>query len=240
MIDRECPNCGKIYSADPKRLKWGRQITCSRKCSYELRGNNLSKKIECECGNCGKKFNRVPSQIKNKHNKVFCSERCKYDAISNGIIKRIITKPYNIIRKTEEEKKYSVRKWKEDNKDKVRKQAAIRARERRKTDPLYVLRNNLSRRIRENLTNGYKSESTRKIIGCTIQELKIHLENKFTDGMTWENYGEWHIDHIVPISFAKTDEEVYKLNHYTNFQPLWWWDNLKKSNKVFINDERFD
>jgi len=50
--------------------------------------------------------------------------------------------------------------------------------------------------------------------------------------MSWENYGDWHIDHIIPISSAKNNDEVYKLNHYTNFQPLWALDNMKKSNKI--------
>jgi hypothetical protein len=49
--------------------------------------------------------------------------------------------------------------------------------------------------------------------------------------MSWENQGEWHLDHIMPISLAKTEEEVIKLNHYTNFQPLWAEDNVRKSNK---------
>jgi len=67
-----------------------------------------------------------------------------------------------------------------------------------------------------------------------------YIENKFTIGMTWENYGRggWEIDHIIPISSAKTKEDVLKLCHYTNLQPLWWRDNLKKSNKYFpINKE---
>ena len=49
--------------------------------------------------------------------------------------------------------------------------------------------------------------------------------------MTWSNYGEWHLDHKVPISWAKSEEEVYKLSHYTNFQPLWMNDNLSKDNR---------
>lgn len=52
--------------------------------------------------------------------------------------------------------------------------------------------------------------------------------------MTWNNYGKWHIDHIIPISSAKTEEEVIKLNHYTNLQPLWAKDNLKKGNKIIL------
>jgi hypothetical protein len=239
MIDRECLNCNKIYLADPKRLKHGRQTSCSRKCSYELRSKKLSHQIEC--GNCGLKFNRPPSKIERiRHGKVFCSKECQYGARSKGLTPRIIETPYDVVRKTDAEKIEYRKKWKIQNQDTIRKQARDRARERRKTDPLYVLRNNISRSIRANLTNGYKSESTKKIIGCSIEELKLYLESKFTDGMSWYNYGKWHIDHITPISLARTNKEVYQLNHYTNFQPLWAEDNLKKSNKVFINHERFD
>ena len=55
--------------------------------------------------------------------------------------------------------------------------------------------------------------------------------------MTWNNYGEWELDHIIPISSATTEEEVYKLNHYTNFQPLWMSENRKKGNKILENRE---
>ena len=61
-----------------------------------------------------------------------------------------------------------------------------------------------------------------------------YLENLFTENMNWSNYGEWHIDHIMPLSPANTEEEIYNLCHYTNLQPLWGEDNLKKSNKIII------
>jgi hypothetical protein len=57
-------------------------------------------------------------------------------------------------------------------------------------------------------------------------------EEKFTEGMSWDNKNEWHIDHIIPLSSAQTEEELYKLCHYTNLQPLWAEDNLRKSNKI--------
>ena len=77
-----------------------------------------------------------------------------------------------------------------------------------------------------------KNNKTFEIIGCTPFELQKHLEEQFIDGMTWENYGQWHIDHIIPLSTANIEEEIYKLCYYTNLQPLWAIDNLKKGNKI--------
>ena len=69
------------------------------------------------------------------------------------------------------------------------------------------------------------------------QLLKEYIENQWVDGMNWDTYGNkrgcWSIDHITPISSAQTEEEIYKLNHYTNLQPMWHIDNIKKSNKIF-------
>jgi 5-methylcytosine-specific restriction endonuclease McrA len=70
------------------------------------------------------------------------------------------------------------------------------------------------------------------LVGITPKELKEHLEKQFFQGMSWGNYGEWHIDHIIPLSSAKTEDEIYKLCHYTNLQPLWAEDNLRKGNKL--------
>ena len=76
-----------------------------------------------------------------------------------------------------------------------------------------------------------KNSHTEEILGCDYNKVIEHLENKFEKGMTWENHGEWHIDHIVPISSATTERDVLSLNHYTNLQPLWAKENLKKYNK---------
>jgi hypothetical protein len=70
------------------------------------------------------------------------------------------------------------------------------------------------------------------ILGIDWNGFKLHIESKFKEGMTWDNYGEWEYDHIIPISFAKDEEQIVKLNHYTNFQPLWKEENKLKSNKI--------
>ena len=81
-----------------------------------------------------------------------------------------------------------------------------------------------------------KKNSTFEIVGCSPEFLKEHLENQFTEGMCWDLMGKHiHIDHIIPLSSAKTEEEAYKLCHYTNLQPLWAEDNLKKGNKIITN-----
>jgi hypothetical protein len=79
-----------------------------------------------------------------------------------------------------------------------------------------------------------KTNKTFDIVGCSPEFLKEHLEQQFTEGMSWDNHGlyGWHIDHKIPLSSANTEEEIYNLCHYSNLQPLWAEDNLKKSNKI--------
>ena len=78
-----------------------------------------------------------------------------------------------------------------------------------------------------------KKNKTFDIVGCSPEFLKEHIEKQFTEGMSWGLLGQHiHIDHIIPLSSAKTEDELYKLCHYENLQPLWAEDNLKKSNKI--------
>jgi hypothetical protein len=120
--------------------------------------------------------------------------------------------------------------WTKKNLNKIKEYYNNRIKEQRKTDPLKKLIFNIRTRIYSVLKN--KTKSSFDIVGCSPDFLKNHLENLFTEGMNWKNQGKWHIDHITPLSSAKTEEEAYKLCHYTNLQPLWAEDNLKKSNKI--------
>lgn len=105
---------------------------------------------------------------------------------------------------------------------------------KRQKDVNYKIKSNTSNRIRKLINKG--SSKTIDIIGCSIDELKRYLESKFTEGMSWENYGlkGWHIDHIKPCSsFDLTNEqEVKQCFHYSNLQPLWCHDNWVKSDNL--------
>ena len=122
--------------------------------------------------------------------------------------------------KTENYKKYQVQYQMKLNKKKYNEDYTFRIMKR--------MRNTLSKYITR------KQKTTNELIGCSSEDLIKHLEKQFQYGMTWENYGQygWHIDHIIPLSSAKTEEDIIKLNHYTNLKPLWWKDNLRKSNKI--------
>jgi hypothetical protein len=109
-----------------------------------------------------------------------------------------------------------------------------RYKNRYKTDINFRLRNILRLRIRTAVTRSYRVSSSIKLLGCSIDEFKQYLENKFLTNMTWSNYGDWHIDHKIPcVSFDLTKiEEQKKCFHYSNLQPLWAKQNLSKGCKV--------
>lgn len=86
---------------------------------------------------------------------------------------------------------------------------------------------------RHHSLKGFKREkSNLDIIGLSWEKLKEYLESNFKEGMSWENYGEWHIDHVIPHSLALDVNEFYSLNYYINLQPLWSLENCKKGNKL--------
>jgi len=123
--------------------------------------------------------------------------------------------------------------WRISNKKSINDKINQYNKNRKLIDPLFKLSCNIRTLICNCIKRqGYKKTSTTfKILGCSFEEFKQHLENQFTEGMTWNNAGEWHIDHIYPVSLATDENHLIKLNHYTNLQPLWAIDNIKKSNK---------
>ena len=107
-------------------------------------------------------------------------------------------------------------------------------REKRKTDPNFKIAGNLRNRLNMAIKNHQKVGSAVRDLGCSVNQLKQHLEHKFQRGMSWNNYGQWHIDHIRPLSnFDLTNrKEFLEACHYTNLQPLWEADNLAKANQL--------
>ena len=71
-----------------------------------------------------------------------------------------------------------------------------------------------------------------QILGCSFKFFREHIESQFKEGMSWLNHGKWHLDHKVPLEMATSVEELIKLNHWTNFQPLWADDNYDKSSTL--------
>lgn len=121
-------------------------------------------------------------------------------------------------------------KWIQENTEQHLKNQREYKQQRSKTDLLYKLK----RRVRARLgrIKFKNSGRTTDWLGCSIADLKAHLESKFQSGMTWDNYGDWHIDHIVPLASATNEQETLKLCYYTNLQPLWAKDNLSKGDNL--------
>lgn len=121
--------------------------------------------------------------------------------------------------------------WAQLNPEKV---AATRS--RRVADPKYRLSNSVAGRVRDSIRNGTKSAGTFILLGYTRDDLVSHLEKLFLPGMSWSNYGEWHLDHIVPISVHnyETPEDIdfKKAWSLSNLQPLWAKDNIRKGDRI--------
>ena len=163
-------------------------------------------------------------------------------------LKNYYIKNCTVILKTSKEYRDSHKKeravWYQKNKKKLlelmrirrqkhKKEKALYEIQKRKEDSTYKLIHYLRCRIRLALNGNPKLSTSMNLVGCSIDELKHHLETRFYKGMTWENYGKWHVDHIKPCaSFDLSKPEEQKLCfHYTNLQPLWAVDNLIKGKK---------
>lgn len=124
------------------------------------------------------------------------------------------------------------KRYYQNNKEKVNEYVKRWKRTKRSINAKLI--DNYRSRINKAVTR--KSNSTKKLLGCDIDFLIKYLENKFKKGMTWDNYGEWHIDHIIPCaSFNLTNqEELTKCFNYCNLQPLWAEENRAKSDKITV------
>lgn len=135
-------------------------------------------------------------------------------------------------RRSSEKYKNKAIEYRNKNKSKINKERRVRYAED-KSFKLGMICRTMLRRVLVH-SGDVKKESTYDMLGYNNKELKEHLESLFIEGMTWDNYGEWHIDHIVPVSwwFENGVTDPSQINSLFNLQPLWAEDNLKKSNKI--------
>ena len=185
---------------------------------------------------------------KYKENNLEMSLKSKLWRQNNPEKRKEVTLNYRV--KNKEKLKISGEKYREKNKEKEqirqkiyyqnnKKKVLTRNKKYNKNklniDDFFRVKTYVRSRINKFLKskNILKKNKTFEIVGCSPQFLKEYLEQKFTEGMSWDLMGKHiHIDHKIPLSSANTEDEIYKLCHYTNLQPLWAEDNLKKYNKI--------
>ena len=142
---------------------------------------------------------------------------------------------YNLNKDTILEKN---RVYQKNNRESINRNKREYESHRRKNDPLFKLvrfqRDSLKRIIKAIKYD--KGCHSIEYLGCSVEFLKNYIESQWEGGMNWSNHGlyGWHIDHIIPISTAKTKEDIIKLCHYTNLRPLWAEENLSKGSKILF------
>ena len=184
----------------------------------KVKENNKNKIVNLEKEKIRLKEYRENNKEKIKeYNKTYCTNNSK--KIKN------IAKKYR--ENNKEKVKESDKNYRENNKNKIN----IYRRERRKNDDLYRITSNIRGLIRQSFRyKGLKKNTlSEKILGCSFEDFKNHLESLWEPWMNWDNYGlyepnklnyGWDIDHIIPLKTGKTEEDIIKLNHYSNLQPL--------------------
>lgn len=218
-------------------------------CEFRTRKDNKSgygnncKVCESEINKKYRENNKEKIKLKNKefllNNKDYFKERYKNNKekillqLKENYNKNKKNKlDYDKTYRKENKDKIKERKkiWYKENKKKILIKANVNYVKRKNSDPLFKLKVAIKNNIYHSLKRkGFKKNSrTHEILGCLIEEFKQHLENQFESWMTWDNYGlyngepnyGWDIDHIIPTTTAFSEEELLKLNHYTNLQPL--------------------
>lgn len=198
----------------------------------ELIGFNFrkdSQKYRTECCEC--QYARTKEYIQRNKQKVLEYQRVyRLETTEKRAAMHKIYAPLYRERNLERLQVYK-KNWRLENKDRINEQF----REKMRTDLQFRLKRTLKARINMGLKKGYRSRDIIKMLQCSIPEFKKYIESQFQEGMTWENWTSngWHMDHKKPLAlFDLTDpKQVAEATHYTNFQPLWAIDNLKKGKK---------
>lgn len=163
-----------------------------------------------------------------------CKECCRM--LAKEQTKKHVKRQKEYLEKNKTHIALKTKQYYENNKEKIKEYAKVNRKTRYREDLLFKIKTDLRCRTGQALRENHKSGSAIRDLGCSISELKVYLESKFQPGMTWDNWSRngWHIDHIRPLSkFDLTNRKQFlEACHYTNLQPLWSKDNIKKSNKI--------
>ena len=183
------------------------------------------------CGKLLRSHNRIGVCRKHRsQSPIFKKLQLDYRIKNREKIRKIIN---NYAQTHREEKQIYDKLYRQKNGKQIDDRIKKYRKERKKYDPLFKLKLTLQSRIYNALTTHYiKNKRTIKLLGAEISIIKKYIKKQFLKGMTWENHGKWHIDHKMPLATAKSKEEMEKLCHYTNLQPLWAYENLSKGGKV--------
>lgn len=155
------------------------------------------------------------------------------DGYRNKCKKCLLIKQKEDYKSNPERFKIASKKWTDKNNTEEKKiQKRLYIQKRLKEDIHFKLAHNLRSRLYNAIKRNQKIGSAIDDLGCSILELKIYIESKFTEGMTWDNYGEWELDHIIALSTVDltNKEQFLKVNNYSNLQPLWKSQNRQKYN----------
>jgi hypothetical protein len=224
-VRNPCKNCKKIINAISNK-KWSQTDEGKSKQKLYNKKYKIKKKEE----------NRI---IREEKRQIKINEQLEKKRIKDLVKQEKLQLKIQLKNKKKEEyiKKleyYKSDEYKELKRKRTNAKNYIRWKKKWETNTTFAMKVRLRNLIRKSfIKRGYsKSSKTQDILGIDYEGLVKHIESQFKDGMTWENRGEWHIDHIIPLSSATSEDELTKLCHYTNLQPLWEKDNLEKSNKI--------
>lgn len=177
------------------------------------------------------------SFISKNNNQKYCGVNCNAKAYRLRNLDKVKESKAKYSKNNRKKITKAVTIWRDKNKDKMKQYRQNRKekdakywKNRRSEDIIFKLKNTLRNRLNSAIKNNQKAGSAVSDLGCSIEEFKVYIQKLFQEDMNWDNHGEWHIDHIKPLdSFDLINrEELLKACHYTNLQPLWAKDNLKK------------
>lgn len=204
---------------------------CIEKSISEFKTSNRSKDGHAvNCRNCAEKYAK---QERDRYNQ---NEEYRDEKLKSQLNRYHTDEDYKKKVNKDRSKRY-LEQYKKDSefRKKVNKNRSEKLLNKYHDDPKHKVHVNISSQIRQSIKKQKNGQSWEKLVGYSLKELIVHLESQFEDGMTWDNYGEWHIDHKVPKSWFKytsyEEANFKKCWSLENLKPMWASDNILKGNR---------